>query len=119
MMATTTISILKRPIPNNICNKLPKGATVIHFQQMANCDLPQIQEAENYPILMATLQTSKYKMDTKSFQARCEVKNMDNLLLFSGETHHKTKCKTMAMDGWRQPLKAVHHLDKNSVCMPG
>lgn len=66
---------------------------------MGKCGLPQIQEAEIHPILMATLQTSKSKTDTKSFQTRCEVKDMDDPLPFNGGAHRQVKCTTMAMDG--------------------
>src|SRR5215469_16333015 len=74
-LVMTTISFIQEAIPS----KHLKDVAVIRLQEMGKCDLPQIQEPENYPMLMAIIQTSKCKTDTHSFQIRCKVMDMDDL----------------------------------------
>jgi hypothetical protein len=51
MMVMTTISFMQEVIRS----KHLKAVVVIRLPQMGKCDLPQIQETENHPMLMAIL----------------------------------------------------------------
>jgi len=110
----TTISFIQEAIPS----KHLKDVAIIRLQEMGKCDLPQIQERENYPMLMAILQTSKCKTDTHSFQTRCKAMDMDDLRPSNRGVRNQARCRTMAMDGLRQLLQAVRRLAKNYVGMP-